>query len=130
MSVPEQPEPVWFMGCHRSVGYRLRVSTGPGHYDRGAGTYHRPPDFPWESMDREWSACYKPQGATGMDYKEGWSVLSVADYTIDSRPNVLVAFAVQRAMVPADEMCRLAASRYPEVWKRLGVRPGTPEAAE
>jgi hypothetical protein len=72
-------------------------------------------------MDRSWAACRKPQGTTGMDYADGWSVLSVADYTVDSRPNVLVAFAVQRANVPEAEMRALAQERYPSVWARLGV---------
>lgn len=120
-------EPVWFIGPWERPGFFLRLSEQPGKSKEYRGpaieSYHRPPDFPWKTMDRKWSACYKPQGQTAVDYAEGWSVLSVADYTVDSRPNVLVAFAVQRSDVPEDELRRLAAERYPSVWKRLGVAP-------
>jgi hypothetical protein len=56
-----------------------------------------------------------------MDYADGWSVLSVADYTVDHRPNVLVAFAVQSSDVTEARMRELAQERYPTVWARLGV---------
>jgi 3'-phosphoadenosine 5'-phosphosulfate sulfotransferase (PAPS reductase)/FAD synthetase len=134
---PAMGEAVWFIGPWDRPGFYLRLSTVPGHSDRhrgalvGGSWWAAPLDFPWRSMDRSWSACYKPQGTTAMDYAEGWSVLSVADYTVDSRPNVLVAFAVQRPDVPEAEMRVLAAERYPSVWARLGVRAGagtsTPE---
>jgi hypothetical protein len=70
-------------------------------------------------MDRDWSACRKRQGTAAMDYRDDWSVLSIADYTIDSRPNVLVVFAVRRARMPIGEMARLAKERYPSVYERL-----------
>lgn len=110
-------EDIWFIGPWDRAGYFLRLSQGPGHSETTRG--HAPPGFPWKSMDRDWGACRQWQGTTAMDYAEGWSVLSVADYTIDSRPNVLVAFAVRRADVPENEMRELAAERYPTVWHRL-----------
>lgn len=116
---------VWFIGPWDQPGFFLRVSEQVGKSKRSDGervdSWYRPPSFPWKSMDRKWGACHKPQGTTAMDYADGWSVLSVADYTIDSRPNVLVAFAVQRPDVPEAEMRRLAEAHYPSVWKRLGV---------
>lgn len=118
-----QNEVVWFIGPWDQPGFYLRSSPAPGRSSRDG--WSAPPGFPWPSMDRKWSACYKQQGTTAMDYGEGWSVLSVADYTVDSRPNVLVAFAVQRPDVPEDEMRALAAERYPTVWQRLGVKEGT-----
>ena len=120
-----EQETVWFIGPWNQPGFRLRESTKPGgshrHDARTPDGYHKPPEFPWESMDRAWGACRTPQGTTAMDYEGGWSVLSVADYTVDSRPNVLVAFAVQRSNVSEAEMCALAAERYPTVWARLGT---------
>lgn len=113
-------ESVWFIGPWERPGFYMRVSDEPGRSQRQRES--TPPDFPWNHMDRKWSAAHKPQGTTAMDYGNGWSVLSVADYTIDSRPNVLVAFAVQRPDVPEDEMRALAESRYPSVWARLGTK--------
>lgn len=113
---------MWFIGPWRQPGYYLRVSFGDGASGEWPGdSWDRPPGFAWDTMDRNWSACRQPQGTTAMDYGEGWSVLSVADYTVDGRPNVLVAFAVQRDDVPEADMVALAARRYPSVWQRLCV---------
>lgn len=111
------------MGPWTQVGYHLRYSDEPGKSEDWRGqSYSAPPDFPWRSMDRnEWGACGKPQGTPVMDYGEGWSVLSVADYTVDRRPNVMAIFAVQRADVSKGEMKALAWDRFPTVWKRLGT---------
>ena len=118
---------VWFCGPWDKPGFYLRVSEVEGRSTRrnhnGALLFSRPPDFPWKSMDRKWGACYKRQGETAMDYADGWSVLSVADYTVDSRPNVLVSFAVQLPDVPEAEMRALAEARYPSVWLRLKTVP-------
>lgn len=126
--VETEAERIWFIGPIRGPGYEMMVSVEPGRYDRGVGApndrarYSRPAGFPWRSMDiNEWGACYKPQGTTAMDYGPEWSVLSVADYTQDSRPNVMVIFAVNRGDVPEAEMRLLAAERYPNIWQRLGV---------
>lgn len=121
MSAPG--EVVWFIGPWDRPGYYLRRSDMPGRSrnDEGDGSNHRPPNFPWKSMDRRWSASYKPQGTACVDHLHAWSVLSVADYTIDSRPNVLVAFAIERPDMPLLELATLAAERYPTIWARLGV---------
>lgn len=116
-------ERVWFMGPYSRVGYRLRFSDEPGRSDDWRGqSYSAPPNFPWKSMDRnEWGACGKTQGTPVMDYGEGWSILSVADYTVDRRLNVMAIFAVERSDLSKSEMKVLAWDRYPSVWKRLGV---------
>ena len=131
MSDTPNTEAVWFIGPWRQPGYYLKVSVAPGYVDDATcapSSHSAPPGFPWTTrsgvptMDRnEWGACYKPQGTTAMDYKDGWSVLSVADYTVDSRPNVMAIFAVHRAEVPEADMCALAAERFPTVWHRLGA---------
>lgn len=116
-------ERVWFMGPWREVGYYLRFSDESGKSENWRGTpYHCPPNFPYRSMDRnEWAACGKSQGTPAMDYPDGWSVMSVADYTIDKRPNVMAIFAVERPDVSKTDMKVIAWDRYPSVWKRLGV---------
>lgn len=123
-------EHVWFMGPTNGPGYHFLVSYPSGKIigpvprsGRRPDEGHRPPGFPshWHSMDRSWSACRQPQGTAAMDYAEGWSVLSVADYTQDRRPNVMVSFAVQRADVPQEAMLALARRRYPRIVARLGV---------
>lgn len=119
---------VYFMGALRGPGHYLLVSEKKGVSKRPDVSErkqlwadHRPPDFPWSSMDRHWSATGFPQGTALIDMKGGWTVLSVADYTQDSRPNVVVSFAVQREVF-LDEMKKLAAERYPQIWSRLGVK--------
>lgn len=117
------PPIVWFIGPIHGPGYIMLFSVKSKHSDRyhGEGSWHKPPNFPWKSMDRDWSASHKPQGTTAMDYAEGWSVLSVADYTEDSRPNVMAIFAVGKSDMSEQDMMELAADRYPLIWSRLGV---------
>lgn len=129
-------EQVWFMGPVDGPGYVLLVSEKPGISRRVKAQRpedsHRPPKFHWKSMDRKWHFEGMPQGYTAMNWRglrdektgreSGWSVLSVTDYTQDSRPNVMVSFAVHRMRVLEDEMRALAEERYPSIWKRLDVR--------
>jgi len=116
-------EAVWFIGPWQRPGYFLRLSTEPGCSERAprvtAEDVYRPHGFPWRSMDRKWKAVHGAQGMTSVEYAEGWSVLSVADYTVDPRPGGHVTLAVQRADVPEAEMRKLAQERYPSVWARL-----------
>jgi hypothetical protein len=127
----DEHEVVWFMGPVNGPGFYMLRSDKPGmsrhipttDYDR-SDSGHRPPRFPWNSMDRKWMASGQPQGTVEMNWRRDWSVLSVADYTQDSRPNVMVSFAVEREKVSKEEMKTLAAERYPSIWKRLGVKDG------
>lgn len=127
---------VWFMGPVNGPGFYLLRSDRPAQWLRPKARTpeesSRPPNFAWKSMDRKWHFAGMPQGYTAMNWRtqrdertgstHGWSVLSVTDYTQDSRPNVMVSFAVHRPRVSEGEMRELAAKHYPSIWARLKVR--------
>lgn len=63
-------ERVWFIGPWEAPGFFLRASDEPGRSQRvkGVGPRSAPPNFPWDSMDRGWSAVYYPApSSSGID---------------------------------------------------------------
>jgi hypothetical protein len=123
-AVRDRVKAVWFIGPVSGPGYVLLVSDGENlepHRPPRGDSYHKPPEFPGRSLDTKWSAEGRPQGTARVDTLDGWTVLSVADYTEDSRPNVMAIFTIH-GMATVDDMLDLAAARFPRIYARLGVK--------
>lgn len=114
---------VYFYGCLRDVdgrteaGHHLYESDGPFYQHQASREVITPfGRFPDGTLCPEGPQY---QGIAKLHQKDGWTAIGFWDCTGDSRGNSNSNFIVAGTYT-FEEMCKLAAEQYPELWKRIG----------
>lgn len=121
----KQPPRAYYFGCHRK----------PGHFmwdvglSRCVGAHQKPEGSPWSREDldagsfRPWVTSItqegaQPQGKALMRHKDGWTVLSFWDRSVDSRYGAHSTFILEGTYDFAEAVSH-AKMLFPRIWARF-----------
>ena len=79
----------------------------------------KPSGYPWPYVDGHFTESKGKQGVASVHHSEGWTVLAMADYTVDSRPGSNSVFVFD-ATLDWDEALIAAKERFPRIVARIG----------
>lgn len=113
----------YFFGCGRDMGHQF--------FEPGFQSALRPVQCPWDvSIDAsmqpgcggrlEYWQLSQTLGPARLHHKDGWTMLSFWDRSVDKRSNSNGNF-IFKGTHDFDAMMKLAAERFPEVLARLSV---------
>lgn len=114
----------WYFGCTNGIGHFLHGPEGR--------SIDRPEGFPWtqhpdggltpgrrnERGRRVDYLTKPPQSDAALHIKDGWTVLSMHDYSVDSRGNSNAAFIFDREIAEADVL-DAASEAWPREFARI-----------
>lgn len=105
-------EPIFF-GCVGQVGHYFWTRSGRLRHDSGD-------DIPWGTkVDGDLTPkSTQQQSYAAIHYLDGWTALSMHDYTVDSRRNSNAAFLFPQ-IVDFEEALALAREHFPNMFDRL-----------
>ena len=101
---------VFYMGCWDRVG----------HYLAGPDPSVMPESIRGDKLDnpKRWGTEYGKQHIRYLHHVDGWTVLSMADRTVDTRPGSHATFAMAGTLTK-DEAEALARAAFPTIWARV-----------
>lgn len=100
---------VFYLGCWSEVGHHMHASDGG--LTRGR--------LPFELDDPgRWGTLYAKQHERKLHHVDGWTVLSMADNTVDTRPGSHMTFAMVGTHSTEDAE-RHARAAFPFIWERV-----------
>lgn len=110
------PHDAYFFGCWRGLGHHLWA---PGMQELNGEILWGPK---WTHMDGGYAIRSK-NGITRYLAKndpvpEGWTVFTMNDFTVDTRPGSHATFAV-KGILSEDDALAILRLRFPEVMQRL-----------
>ena len=107
---------VYYFGCYLRTGHHL--------YDRNYNVIHRDKHVPWASQDG-WLLDgglipdkNAPQGEAFVHRKNGWTVISFWDRSVDSRSGSNSGFIVH-GEIPFHEALAKAKESFPAIFERF-----------
>lgn len=105
----------FYFGCWREAGHYLFTPSG-------RSTYSVPNDFPLPANYLD-SGLLPPnlpetEGRASLVHINGWTVISFWDRSVDKRGKCNSSFLF-RGHFTFDEMCKLAAEKFPTIWNRF-----------
>lgn len=117
--------PIFYCGCLDVPGHYVSSVPPIGEGDPDP----RPASLRGYRLDHaeRWGTLYAPEHVRKVTHVEGWTVLSMCDYTVDKRPNSHITFAMEGTLSVSEAEAR-ARIAYPSIWKRVDDR-ATPRRA-
>jgi hypothetical protein len=101
-------KPLYF-GCWRNVGHYLwEPGPVPSGYDRERSG----------KIDGRWNESSE-QSAASLYHRKGWTILGMADYTVDNRGGSNSVFLLPFADLTFDEAVAKAREYFPSVVERI-----------
>lgn len=113
------PPKIFFFGCTRAIDEKHKEA-GHHMYEPGYRSTYRL-TTPW-GRSPDGTLCPEGpqhQGIVKLTQKDGWTAIGFWDRSGDARGNSNSNFLIHGTYT-FDEMCKLAAEQYPELWKRIG----------